>query len=86
MTRIVMLQTRRGTEDGFSTQQFEKEQTYDVRDNLACHFLAEGWAELADETYVNIAWLSGQITRTVFTDHIRDYINRGIVKIVGEVS
>lgn len=49
--RIKMLQTRRGTEDGFSVQQFFKDHEYDVRDNLACAFIAAGFAEPVRKHY-----------------------------------
>jgi len=39
-----MLQTRRGTTDGFTTQQYSKGTVYDVRDNLAGRFLQDGYA------------------------------------------
>jgi hypothetical protein len=42
--RIKMLKTRRGTEDGFSIQQFLEGKEYSVRDNLACAFIAAGHA------------------------------------------
>lgn len=45
---ITMLRTARGTEDGFSIQQFFQGKTYDIRDNLACSFLQRGFAKLAN--------------------------------------
>jgi hypothetical protein len=50
---IKMLQTRRGTEDGFSIQQFFKDQEYDVRDNLACAFIAAGYAQPGRKPFSN---------------------------------
>lgn len=42
--KIKMLQTRKGTEDGFIIKQFDKDKTYDVRENLGRDFIAQGWA------------------------------------------
>lgn len=39
-----MLETRRGSEDGFVVRCFEKEQLYDVSDTLARAFIRSGWA------------------------------------------
>lgn len=40
MPIIKMLETRKGTEDGFTVRQFEENKIYDVRDNLARRFIA----------------------------------------------
>ena len=42
---VTMLQTRRGTEDGFALRQYHKGHTYDMRDNLACAFISNGYGE-----------------------------------------
>ena len=42
--QIKMLETRRGTEDGFTIQQFIRDQEYDVTDSLAQVFLSAGFA------------------------------------------
>ncbi len=42
--RIRMLETRRGTEDGFTIKQYNSGEEYDVRDHLALAFLAAGFA------------------------------------------
>lgn len=42
--KIRMLETRRGTEDGFSVRQYFANEEYDVRPHLARAFLAAGWA------------------------------------------
>jgi hypothetical protein len=39
-----MLQTRRGTEDGFSVRQYQEGEVYEVREHLARMFLAAGYA------------------------------------------
>lgn len=44
--RILMLETRRGTEDGFSVRQFVRGREYEIADSLARAFLAAGWAVL----------------------------------------
>jgi len=44
MTLIRMLQTRKGTEDGFTVRQFEKGKVYDVREGLARSFFVAGYA------------------------------------------
>lgn len=41
---IKMLETRKGSEDGFAVQQFYKDKEYDVRDHLAYMFFASGFA------------------------------------------
>ncbi len=41
---IKMLESRKGTEDGFSIQQFFKDEIYAVRENLGRTFNANGWA------------------------------------------
>lgn len=42
--RIKMLQTRRGSPDGFLSRRFYKGKTYNLPDSLACSFLRNGWA------------------------------------------
>ena len=42
--KIKMLQSRKGTEDGFIVKQFNEDKTYDVQENLGRYFVAEGWA------------------------------------------
>jgi hypothetical protein len=44
MTLIKMLETRKGTEDGFTIRQFYEGEVYDVRENLARTFFAAGHA------------------------------------------
>ena len=44
MVKIKMLQTRKGTEDGFVVRQFYKGETYLVREGLARYFFAMGYA------------------------------------------
>lgn len=41
---IFMLETRRGSEDGFAVRQFLAGMTYEVADTLARSFLRAGWA------------------------------------------
>ncbi len=41
---IKMLETRRGTEDGFTVRQYRKGDVYEIRDHLALAFLAAGAA------------------------------------------
>jgi len=45
MVLIRMLQTRKGTEDGFVVKQFYAGTVYRVRENLARTFFAAGYAE-----------------------------------------
>jgi len=42
--RIAMLETRRGSEDGFVVRRFEQGRIYDVADMLARTFIRAGWA------------------------------------------
>jgi hypothetical protein len=46
--KIKMLETRRGSEDGFAVRRFEKGEAYDVADTLARSFLNAGWAYNAE--------------------------------------
>lgn len=86
MTRIVMLRTKRGTEDGFSTGIFEAGACYDVRDNLAAYFLSSGYAERCEVEYVNVKWKSGTVTRSVMSDAIHRYIEHGVVTLLAEAA
>jgi len=45
--KITMTQTRRGTNDGFTTYMYECGETYSVDDHLARQFVANGWARRA---------------------------------------
>ena len=42
---IVMLETLRGSEDGFLVRCFEKGHCYEVANLLACAFINAGWAK-----------------------------------------
>lgn len=42
--RVTMLYTRRGTEDGFTVQQFKEGVSYDMANHLARYFITKGWA------------------------------------------
>lgn len=42
--KLYMLETRRGTEDGFTVKRFMRGQTYEIAPDLARAFLAAGWA------------------------------------------
>ena len=44
--KIKMLQTRKGTEDGYTVAQFYEGKEYDVREVLAYRFAAKGYAEI----------------------------------------
>lgn len=44
MTLVRMLETRKGSEDGFTVKQFMEGQVYDIRENLARSFFAAGFA------------------------------------------
>ena len=46
---VKMLSTRRGSGDGFDMCQYLKGETYDLPENLAKHFLRNGWAYNAEE-------------------------------------
>ena len=47
--KIRMLQTRGGTEDGFSVRQYQTGQEYEVTHSLGCYFTNLGFAENIDE-------------------------------------
>lgn len=42
--KIKMLQSRKGSEDGFVVSQFDEGETYDIRENLGRYFVAQEWA------------------------------------------
>ena len=42
--RILMLETRRGSEDGFIVRRFDAGQTYELAQMLARRFIRRGWA------------------------------------------
>ena len=42
--KVLMLETRRGTEDGFTVNQYLQGEVYDLRDHLAFAFLAASHA------------------------------------------
>lgn len=42
--RIIMLQTRYGSEDGFVVRRFVKNQEYEMADSLAAYFIRYGLA------------------------------------------
>ena len=44
MTLVKMLETRKGTEDGFTIRQFQRDEIYEIRENLARSFFAAGFA------------------------------------------
>ncbi len=46
--RVLMLETRRGSEDGFAVRRFHKGCCYDIADSLARAFLRAGWAKHTD--------------------------------------
>lgn len=50
MVMVKMLQTRKGSEDGFFVKQFYAGQTYDIAESEARHFFRLGWAERGVET------------------------------------
>ena len=47
--KITMLETRRGTEDGFLVRRYHEGETYEVTHALAVVFLRQGWARVAEE-------------------------------------
>lgn len=83
MAKICMLQTRHGTEDGFTTNLYEKGNVYDVRDNLAARFNSMGYSEPADVIYYQIKWIkTGRITRQPMNLAIEHYLSKGIVQLL----
>lgn len=44
--RIIMLQTRYGSEDGFVVRRFVKNQEYEMADSLAAYFIRHGLAAI----------------------------------------
>lgn len=47
---ILMLETRRGSEDGFVIRRFYRGAHYDVADTLARAFIREGWARACPDS------------------------------------
>lgn len=43
--KITMLETRRGTEDGYVVRRFDKGEQYEISGFLANQFIRNGWAE-----------------------------------------
>lgn len=59
---IKMLETRRGSEDGFVVRRFMQGETYDVADSLAKRFLNDGWAYNAEpEAPASSSTASGEV-------------------------
>ena len=52
---IKMLETRRGTEDGFSVALYKKGSEYEVREHLARTFFAAGFAIPTQDERVSLA-------------------------------
>lgn len=48
---IIMLETRRGSEDGFIVRCFEAGGEYDIADSLARSFIQRGWAREHDKPF-----------------------------------
>lgn len=48
MEKITMLETRRGTQDGYRIELFESGKTYTVTDDLAYRFLKDRYAALGE--------------------------------------
>lgn len=51
--KIKMLETRRGTEDGFTVRQFFAGEEYEVRDHLARSFFTAGFAVMVKDEKPN---------------------------------
>ncbi len=47
--KIKMLETRRGSEDGFAVKRFEKGEEYEVADTLARTFVNQGYAHSTEQ-------------------------------------
>ena len=43
--QIIMLETRRGCEDGFTVRHYEQDKQYDMADSEARRFIMKGWAK-----------------------------------------
>lgn len=77
--KIKMLQTRRGSEDGFNVQRFEQGQSYDMADSLARQFLKEGWAYNDEDeqhpspNYVTLPPLAGFDLLNILNDAHNDF-------------
>jgi hypothetical protein len=51
---VRMLQTRRGSEDGFAVRRFYEGCVYDVADTLARIFINARWAVACEKTSIHI--------------------------------
>lgn len=80
-----MLETCRGSEDGFGTEQFFANTCYDVRDSLACRFISAKKA-LPEYQYINLLWKSGDITREIVSGMTDWYIKKGMATITREIT
>jgi hypothetical protein len=52
---VKMMQTRRGSEDGFLLKLYEEGRVYDMAHTLACRFINQGWAFNAEPSTSNEA-------------------------------
>jgi len=56
MTKIYMLSTQRGSEDGFAVKRYHEAKHYDMPHTLGAHFINQGWAiEIPEEDYLSTA-------------------------------
>ena len=46
MTHIIMTQTRKGSNNGFTVNEYYKDNAYEVTHSLACYFLQKGYAKI----------------------------------------
>ncbi len=57
MTLVKMIETRKGSEDGFTVKQYQRGEIYDIREGLARSFFAAGFGikpTKKQEKYFNI--------------------------------
>lgn len=74
MVMLRMLQTRKGTEDGFSVKQFVEGKAYDVRESMARDFFAMQYAvKITDEEAIECI-------------NLLDEVRADMSKIVAEIK
>jgi len=79
MTEVKITQTCKGTQDGFTVEQFEKGQVVDIRESLARQFFAEGKAEKTFRQHV-YEWYEATQEKGAMKDISLNWMREGLAK------
>ena len=82
--KLRMLETRRGTSDGFTLRQYHEGETYHLPEVLACSFLSAGYAELSGDQSEPEAVEPANLTLSEQMARLRDRL--GITQRDGEAK